>query len=134
MKKMLTLLVSLMMSVGLCISSSARAPNVVNPLWTNIASMSNSISFIGTEGHAYATVKGKTGTTAISATLTIYRQSGSDWIYVTSASDSTTNIRLSMGCDFAGIVGEYYKSVFEVAVTINGIDELETKISFGNCT
>ncbi len=130
MKRLLILLITIVMCMGLGITSSAKVPTTYDPLWTNILSMSNSIGFDGTEGSAYATVKGKTGTTEISGTLTIYRQSGSDWVYVTSTSSTTSSIRLSLGCDFSGVSGTYYKSVFEVTVTINGNDESETKSDY----
>jgi hypothetical protein len=52
---------------------------------------------------------------------------------VTSTSSTTSSIRLSLGCDFSGVSGTYYKSVFEVTVTINGNDESETKTDYATC-
>jgi hypothetical protein len=133
MKRLMILLLTVCICGGLCIQAYALAPDV-SPLWNNIIKLSNRIVFDGTNGSAYGSVSGKSGTSSISGTLTVYRQSGSSWIYVDSTSGTSSNTILSLGCDFTAVSGGYYKSVFEVTVTINGLEESATKTSYGTCT
>ena len=95
--------------------------------------LSNTIAFDGTDGNAKGTVLGKSGTTSISGTLTVYRQSGSSWIYVGSTSGTSSTTKLTLDCDFSAVSGVNYKSVYEVVVTINGIEEPETKTTYNTC-
>ena len=132
MKKVIVSILTLCMCLSLCCPAFASSP-AKSPMWVNILSMSSQIVFDGTDGEAFASVKGKSGTTAISGTLTVYRQSGSNWVYVDSVSGTSSTLKLDIHLDFTGISGAYYKAVFEVVVTRNGIDEPETKTSYETC-
>ncbi len=131
MKKIVVLILAFCMSLSLCYPVLASSPK--SPMWVNIASINSLISFSGTSGNASATVIGRKGTTAISGTLTVYKQVGSNWVYVDSVSGTSSTLKLDLGVDFTGISGTYYKAVFEVVVTRNGIDEPETKTSYETC-
>lgn len=132
MKRLLILLLVVSMCMGLCLQANALAPDL-SPMWNNIFKLSNRIVFDGTNGNANGSVSGKSGTSSISGTLTVYRQSGSSWIYVDSVSGTSSTTTLSLGLDFAAISGGYYKSVYEVSVTINGISESESKTTYATC-
>ena len=132
MKRLISLLLVLSLFMGASAIASALSPNII-PMWEHIRQITNVISFDGLNGEASAYVLGKSGTDSISASLTVYRQSGNSWVYVTSTSDTSSTIQLSLDCDFSATSGTYYKSVFEVVVTINGIEESETKTSYKTC-
>lgn len=95
--------------------------------------MENRITFDGTEGTAWATLEGKNGTTEITGSLNVYKETDRGWVFVASDSDSTAGNYLSLSVDFTGVSGGYYKSVFSVTVTRNGVDETETKTTYATC-
>ncbi len=132
MKKVIVSILVLSMCLSICCQVFASAPSK-SPMWLNIFNLTTGLSFIGTDGEASGHCTGKSGTTSIVGTLTVYKQSGSSWIYIDSVSGSTTTQRLNLYLDFEGVTGEYYKAVFEVVVTRNGIDEPETKTSYRTC-
>lgn len=132
MRKLLLLLLAINLCVGVSVRTYARAPNV-SPLWNNIMQLYGTIVFDGTDGTASGSVLGKSGTTSISGTLTVYRQSGSSWVYVDSTSGTSSTNKLTLECEFTSVSGCYYKSVYEVSVTINGITEPETKTTYETC-
>lgn len=74
------------------------------------------------------------GATKVEGTLTVYKRTGNTWVYVDSDSGSTTtNLYVALAVEFDGISGSVYKSVFEVAVTRNGIRETATKYNCETC-
>lgn len=131
MKKTIALALAFCMCLSLCYPVLASSPK--SPMWVNIASIDSSISFSGTSGDASAIVIGRKGTTGISGTLTVFKQSGNDWIYVDSSSGSSNSNTLTLGVYFTGESGAYYKAVLEVVVTRNGVDEPETKTVYRTC-
>lgn len=133
MKKILIFLLAMIFCLGVSVRIFAQAPNVT-PMWNNIRELTSSIVFNGTDGTANASVLGKSGTTSISGTLTVYRQSGSSWVYVGSTSGTSSTNKLTLEFDFNAVIGGYYKSVFEVTVTINGVEESETKTAYNTCS
>ena len=133
MKKMIALVVAGILMLSCCIGVGAAAPEIVAPMWDNINNLSNNISFEGTDGYAQGTVVGKSGTTAISGTLVVYKQTSNGWEFVGSDSDSVSGSFMTLKVEFDGKEGEYYKSVFNVSVTRNGVVESETKTVYKTC-
>lgn len=134
MKKIISFVASILLTLVLGGIVHSAFPIVSSPQWTNISTMSNLIVFDGLDGTAAGSVYGKTGTTKVEGTLTVYKQTGGTWEYIDSASETTTTkTYVSLSVDFDAISGEYYKSVFEVSVTRNGIEETETKYSYKTC-
>ena len=134
MKKYLALIMSIVLLLGLCLVSYAALPDDNSPQWLNISTIVSTLGFSGTHGGATGSVDGKSGTSKVQATLTVYKQVGGIWEYVDSDSDSTTTddyIALSVG--FNGLSNTNYKSVFEVSVTRNGITESTTKTCYETC-
>ena len=126
--------------LSLCLSLLLMAVNVYStipidysPQWNCIYRMSSTIGFDGLNGEADASVFGKSGTTHIDGTLTVYRQSGNEWVYVDSTSDSVSQSGLGLQVNFTGISGAYYKAVFEVSVICNGVEESTSKTSYKTC-
>ena len=133
MKKVMSLVIAGILLLSSCIGVGAVMPDIVTPMWDNINTMKNNIVFDGTDGVAQASVIGKSGTTAVSGTLEVYKQTTNGWEFVGSDSDSVNGIHMSLQVAFDGEEGEYYKAVFEVSVTRNGVVEPETKTVYKTC-
>lgn len=118
----------------MCVSTFSALPIDYLPQWSNIDRMASVIVFDGQVGNASATVYAKSGATKVEGMLTVYKQSGGSWVYVDSDSETTTSHSyVSLSVDFNAVSGGYYKSVFEVTVTKNGIEESETKYNYKTC-
>lgn len=137
MKKVLAVIVSLVMVITCCISiNAAFVPfeNDIMPMWENISIIKNSISFNGTSGTATGYVCGDSGTTSISGTLKVYKQTSSGaWSLVGYDSGTSTSISLLLTANFTAVSGTYYKSVLTTTVYINGVGESETSTSYKTC-
>lgn len=133
MKKLLTLILVFATIFCFATSTFAALPETVVPMWNNIRQMSNDLVFNGTSGIADTMVFGKSGTTRITGTLTVYVQTSNGWEIVDSTSGSSTSLYLSMTINFTGTPGKYYKSVLNITVTINGVNESETMTSYKTC-
>lgn len=129
-----TAVVSILLILLMCVKVLCAVPIEYLPQWNNINTMNSVLVFDGTNGNASASAYGKSGTTKVEGALTVYRQSGGTWEYVDSESETTTSkTYVSLSVDFNAVSGGYYKSVFEVTVTRNGIEESETKYSYKTC-
>lgn len=133
MEKIFSLFIVGILLLSCCIGIQAALPESIEPLWDNIRNMENTITFDGTEGTANAELDGKSGTTVISGSLKVYKQTDRGWVFVASDSDSNDGTYLSLSVDFSGVSGGYYKSVFSVTVTRNGMDETETMTTYAWC-
>jgi len=133
-KKTTSLLLIAVIILSMTIGSYAALPDIdtVEPLWVNILNLNNVFNFNGINGTSTGTVIGKSGTTQISGTLTVYKQVGSSWVFVDSDSDSSTSNSLVVALDVTGEASGYYKSVFSVSVTRNGSVETESKTSYAS--
>ena len=134
MKKILTSVASIFLVIVLSGIVYSAIPIDYTPQWNNIGRIFSTIIFDESDGTASSQVYGKSGTSKIECTLTLYKQCGGTWVYVDSVSDSTTtNTILDLSIDFDAVSGEYFKSVFEVSVTRYGIEENETKYCYNTC-
>lgn len=134
MKKVTIVTCAIVLASLMCWNTFGALPIDHSPQWANIIRMASVIVFDGQDGNASATVYAKSGATRVEGTLTVYKASGGIWEYVDSASETTTtNTYVSLSVDFDAVSGGYYKSVFEVKVTRNGIEESETKYSYKTC-
>ena len=133
MKKILSLIITGILLLSCCVEIQAALPDIIAPQWVNINKMTNTISFDGTDGSASATLTGESGTTSMSGTLKVYKETDRGWVFVASDSDSVTGKTMQLSVDFTGVSGGYYKSVFTVTVTRNGVDETETMTDYATC-
>jgi len=133
MKKIFSLFIAGIFLLSCCIVIQAALPETIEPLWDNIRNMDNPITFDGTEGTARATLNGKSGTTEITGILKVYKETDRGWVFVASDSDSVTGDSMTLSVEFTGVSGGYYKSVFSVTVTRNGVEETETKTTYAYC-
>lgn len=133
MKKILSLFIVAITLISCCVGVRAAFSETAEPLWDNISDINNDITFYGSAGKAKATLKGLSGTTEMSGTLKVYKQTARGWAFVASDSDTVTGTLLSLTVDFTGVSGGYYKAVFTVTVTRNGVEEPETTTAYATC-
>ena len=110
----------------------AEAPTV-QPRWDNIKNISLEMTFNGTSGTAFGIATKKTGVTSMEGTLTVYEIINGNWVYVDSASGSTTGNSLAVTVQFKGVGGRSYKAVFEVTAYKDGVAESDTSTAYKNC-
>lgn len=112
-KSLLTLFV-LLMSVMLIVPSNAASDDSVMPCWNNIGDIVVELSFSGTEGCATVDVSRiYSVTTSIAGTLTVYKQVGSQWVYVDTIS-GVSAYSLGLELYFDATSGTTYKALAEV--------------------
>ena len=133
MRKSIALTITVCMLVMLSTGVFAVMPDTIIPLWDNINRMENIITFDGTDALAKGTLYGKSGTTCMSGILTVYKQTDNGWEYVGSDTDTVESVLMTLKVDFTAEPGGYYKSVFKVSITRNGIIEPETKTTSTTC-
>ena len=133
MKKTLALVLGILTVLIFVVNTSAASPEVITPLWNNITYVSNDLSFNGASGITSTMVVGKSGTTKITGTLTVYVQTANGWDVVDGDSTTSTSNLFTLDINFTGVPGEYYKSVLTVTVTINGVNESVTKTAYETC-
>ena len=111
MKKIMSMLLAaamvLTLSTGIVVS--AVDDSIIAPCWNYMNKVKVDVNFSGDSGK-------------LEATLTLYQQSGSDWIYVDSTSESSTR-SLALTLDFNAESGATYKAVVEVTAYGNGGSE-----------
>ena len=93
-------------------SCFAAQPPTVSPQWDNISVIKLDISFSGSVGTATGTLTKKSGATSCEGTLTLYKQVGSDWIYVDSAYKSSTRT-VMVSIEFDSDSWDKYTAVFD---------------------
>ena len=137
MKKLITILLTGIILLSLGIPAFAAMPDngEIQPLWDNIKNLTHNLNFNGTSGLASASVIAGSGTTEIKASLAVYKEVGDDqWEYVDHITKRTTSsTSMDLNVSFTGESGAYYKSVLNVTVTKNGVDEQEIKFEYKTC-
>lgn len=136
MKKILAIILSVAMMLTGGVSAFAAAPETVAPLWENDMDIDNTLSFTGTNGTtgmAASTIYGVSGTTYISATLTVHVLQGTRWVYVGSDSGSVESTILGLYVGFTGVSGSYYRSMLEFTVIKDGVSESDTIFKYAWC-
>lgn len=99
---------------------------VIEPLWVGISSIDSNITFSNGVGNAIGTLTKNSTASSMEATLTVYRWSGSQWVFVDSASGTKTRGTLMLSIDFNAVAGTKYKAVFDVTVYTNNVPESES--------
>lgn len=102
-KKLISLLLVMLLFISSIPAAQALAEGASTRTSMNVSANINSsgrISGVGTSANEEKTV-----------TVTLYRQSGSSWIYVTSASKTQTAIIVTASTTATLIDGAYYKVV-----------------------
>jgi hypothetical protein len=119
MKKRLAFTLALILSICVLGSVCVHA----GLMWTNIRNAEISFESDGASGY----VRGYSGTTNISITLTVYRQNAyGGWSYVGQNSGSSSSNPYGIKVNFTPVSGGYYKAVMSFSVTANGYTESDS--------
>lgn len=135
MKKIISIVMAavMLMCYGMTVNAATVPESEIMPLWDNITTVTNSISFSGTKGTVDCEILGDAGTT-VSAQVKVYRQTASGaWSYVGGDSGSSTTRSLYLTVNFTAKSGAYYKSVLTTTVYKNGVGEDATRTSYKTC-
>lgn len=127
MKKIIVIAMSVILlfsAMAMPISAAQADNEIAQPYWTNTNSIDAIILFNNGIGYAEAALNGKFGSTAVYIDVTVYRQSGSNWIYVTEAHTSASGPSVGISCQFEPTVGTYYKAEYTFTVHRNGTGEV----------
>ena len=111
MKKILSIVMAAVMlvSFGMTVNAATVPESEIMPLWDNITTITNAISFSGTTGTVSCEILGDAGT-SVTAQVKVYRQTASGaWSYVGGDSGSSTTRSLYLTVKFSAIRGSYYK-------------------------
>lgn len=133
MKRVISIMLAITMMIIAGVSTSAALPEEASPFYIHIKRVNNVISFDGTNGEASASVQALSGTTKITGTLTVYKQSGNNWISVGSSSNTVTSSAMVLSVNFTGYSEANYKAVFSFSVTRNGTTESESNTTYEIC-
>lgn len=132
-KKLLALMMTVLMLVCFGTSAYAALPETIEPLWDNIQNTTHTMYFDGDRGSVLGSITGKSGTTNITGTLNVYKQTTTGWVLVGRDYGSTTERVLGLYVEYTAEPGAYYQSVLNFSVTINGVVEPETLYEYATC-
>lgn len=118
MKRYIAMFLAIILLYSFAVSISASSLDPIIPLWNNVTVAQCTIDFSETGGTISAYIRGKSGTTSISGTVTLYRGN----TVVDSWNISGRSIA-SVSDTFTGISGSTYKLVLDADVTTNGVVE-----------
>ena len=121
-----TLLLALAMMVPATIGVFAALPEQVQPRWTSISSIELDLAFDGTEGNATGLARKQSTATNIEGTVTVYKQVGSDWVFVADGYAQKAVGTLFVSVDFVAEKNTTYKMVFSVTAYTGSAAETET--------
>lgn len=126
MKKIIAVCVILSMLCCMCLPASAAVPDLITPYWENASTVRVSLDFDGSTGSVYCKVMGKSGTTNIEGTLTLYEDGveSESWDMTTASSYKIVSDTVT------GVKGSTYKLVLDIKVKTNGVwEDIEDEIS-----
>ena len=130
MKKIVVLLSSIIL-FAFCLGSTIYA---IEPRWNNTGSLAYVFEFDDScTGNASASVTGKIGTSKIECKIEVYRQNGTEWIYVKGDTQTVNDGSMNMELLVNGNSGQYYKAEFTFTVWRNGTSEVITFTDYATC-
>ena len=135
MKKVLTALLAMLVVITFSVNAIAATGDdlIITPYWNYMDSIEVDVNFLSNTGKATATITRIYGvTTRLEATLSVYKQVGSDWIFIDSTSGSSTRA-LGLELDFNAESGVTYKAVVDVTAYGNGGSETDTAEKIKTC-
>lgn len=115
------LTVALVVTAVLPVFAAIKPKTEIQPLWTNMQSMEIEINKYS--GNYAVTVNGKTGTTKIEVTATLYEQGTAGYVKKDSFTVSKNTAKLSASDTYSFNTNKRYKVVATAKVTANGITE-----------
>ena len=101
--------------LSLFVVPTAATESNIMPIWDNVSAVDLVVGFDGSTGYMTADVSRQAGVTSMEATVTVYRYSGDEWVYVDDWYKSTTRNTLVVTGEFNAVSGVQYKA--EIVVT-----------------
>lgn len=134
MKKTTSILLVLIMFVVLCIPAYAALPEIVQPMWDNVAYVDVFFTFSASgNGCAMGTIYGADGTTKITVRLSIYVEEDGEWVLIGGNTETVNGSELTVDYNFNAVSGKYYKAVLTFMVTKNGVMESDRVYEYATC-
>lgn len=132
MKRVLAFILAavMMFSAGIYVGATESQ---IMPRWVTTNDANINMRCTGTSGSAQATIMAKSGTTKISATMTVYVLEDGEWEYVDSNFDTSTSTYCSFSVSFTAERGKQYKAELNAYVTCNGVEENVTATGYATC-
>ena len=117
-------LVLLTMSAVLPVGAAAHMGDIAVPYWTNVNSVSQSITFENGIGFAEGSVRGKFGSTNAQAEVRLYIQTTDGWEFIGDAYDSQSGMSAAVSYEFTPVRNATYKAEFTFTVYKSGVSEV----------
>ncbi len=106
----------------------------ITPRWTGVIDVNAYLDFYGTEGEATLASSKDSSATKLEGVVTIYKWVNGQWVYVDSASKSTTRSTVGIVVVFDGISGVQYKMEAKVtAYSGTTVIEEITDVKYATC-
>ena len=119
------LILTTILSCSLTSLAALPQDHTITPFWANMNLIDLDITFSNNKGIALGDIDRKACATLIEATLTVYKQVGTSWVFVDSTSKSSTR-SLAIDLEFDAEEGATYKAVLDVTAYGTSVDESET--------
>lgn len=130
MKKILSLTLTVIILLCICLPASAAVITPAEPYWDNIDTIRLSLSFDGTAGTIYCKIQGTSETTNISGTLKLYE----DGEEIDSWDVTTTSSIKIVSDTFTGKKGSTYTLELDADAKANGVWESIDKSTSAKCS
>lgn len=121
-RKIIVLVLTIILSISTGIPTLTAE---VSPMYVNVEDLKISLSYSGSLAHCFVSIEGRSGTTKISATMTLQRRN-TDGTYITLKTwptESVNSEEFSMSKSYAVTEGCTYRLNISGNVTRNGTDE-----------
>lgn len=133
-KRIISLVLSAVLLLGICVPVLASEDDGIMPCWTNIVTVGGGVTFAGTSGNYSMVIEGATGVSRITATATLYYTNvRGNWMKSTTWTYDVYEDELNIDEDFTGISGRDYKVELSATVYMNGYGEPLTRTDKNSC-
>lgn len=134
MKKAIISMVAVILLVSCVVLpvSAAEAETVIQPRWSNIASIDVTLTVIDGVGHADCVSSAQFGSTSIQTDIYVYEYVGDEWVYITETHDIKYKIVSGVCCTFPAQSDGYYCAVYTFTMVKSGVPETVERIAYYN--
>ncbi len=112
--------------------SAAETETVIQPRWSNIASIDVTLTVIDGVGHADCVSSAQFGSTSIQTDIYVYEYVGDEWVYITEMHDIKYKIVSGVCCTFPARSNGYYCAVYTFTMVKSGVPETVERIAYYN--
>ncbi len=133
-KRIVSLVLSAVLLLGMCVPILASDDADIMPCWTNIVAVDGGVGFDGTSGNYSLVIEGMLDVSHITATATLYYTNvRGNWMQSTTWTYDEYSDTLCIDEDFTGISGRDYKVELSATVYMNGYGEPLTRTDKATC-